>query len=72
MLRKSRRLTIFRALAFLLLGVLSGIQIALYLYDYYDDGIAEFGSLLIGLAMLAASIGFVAYSYRQKRPRDQA
>lgn len=62
---KLQPLSLFRALAIYVLGLVSGIQIALYLYDYYDDGIAELESLLIGLAMAVLSICFILYSFRK-------
>jgi hypothetical protein len=64
-LEKSKPLSIYRAMGFLALGVISGIQIALYMYDYYDDGVADVKSLLIGIVILIASVSFVLYSFRR-------
>ena len=66
MLERTRQISVFRAIGFLTLGVISGIQIALYMYDYYDDGIADVKSLLIGIGMLLASTSFVLNSFRRK------
>lgn len=59
-------MTMRRAFGILALGVVSGIQIALYLYDYYDDGVADIRSLLIGLGMLVLSVWFTIRSFRPK------
>jgi len=50
-----------------MLGCISGMQIALYMYDYYDDGIADVRSLGIGIVMLLASFGIVLWSFRSPR-----
>lgn len=55
-----------RGLVILALGFVSGMQTALYLYDYYDDGVADVRSLLIGLGMLAVSVWFTIRSFRPK------
>lgn len=60
---RSKQLSLRRVLAVFVLGLVSGAQIALYLYDYYDDGIADPKSLLIGIGMLGASLGFILYSF---------
>lgn len=64
-IRKSKQLTIFRVFGIFLLGLISGIQVALYMYDYYDDGIADYRSLLIGVAMIFLSIAFILYTFRR-------
>ena len=40
----SKRLTLLRVLSISGLGLVSGIQVALYMYDYYDDGVADCSS----------------------------
>lgn len=55
-----------RGLVILALGFVSGMQTALYLYDYYDDGVADVRSLLIGLGMLAVSVWFTIRSFRSE------
>lgn len=55
-----------RGLVILALGFVSGMQTALYLYDYFDDGVADVRSLLIGLGMLAVSVWFAIRSFRSK------
>jgi hypothetical protein len=61
---KSKKITLRRVFGIFLFGLISGIQIALYMYDYYDDGIADYKSLLIGIAMIILSIGFILYTFR--------
>ncbi len=40
--------------------LLAGLQIGLWLADFYDDGVQSPLSLLIGLLILAAGIGIAA------------
>lgn len=54
-----------------LLGVLAGVQVALYLFDRFDDGVAEPLSGWIGVAFLAAGLGVVLWPFvraRRSRP----
>jgi len=67
MLENRKQLSILRAICFVMLGCISGMQIALYMYDYYDDGIADVRSLGIGIVMLLASFGIVLWSFRSPR-----
>jgi len=54
-IHKSKHITLTRVTIIFFLGLISGIQIALYMYDYFDDGVADYKSLLIGIAMIALS-----------------
>jgi hypothetical protein len=63
---KPKPLAFLRVLAVFILGLISGAQIALYLYDYYDDGVADPRSLLIGIVMVGFSVGFIFYSFARK------
>lgn len=65
-IEKSKKVTLLRASGIFLLGVVSGIQVALYLFDFYDDGIADYKSLLIGVIMILLSSGFILYTYRSE------
>ena len=69
-IRKSKKVTILRASGIFILGLISGIQLALYMYDYYDDGIADYKSLLIGIVMIVLSLGFILYTYIGDKPDD--
>jgi len=40
--------------------LLAGIQIGLWLADFFDDGVHEPLSLVIGIAMLATGLGVIA------------
>lgn len=64
----SKELTIPRVFTIYTFGLITGIQIALYMYDFYDDGIADFKSLLIGIVMFVLSIVFILYSFRNTHP----
>lgn len=59
-------LSIYRVVAIYLLGLLCGIQGALYLYDYYDDGIADVRSALIAAGMILVSLGYVGWTFRRR------
>jgi hypothetical protein len=58
-------MSIGRALAIWLLGLIAGIQVALYLFDLYDDGVADWKSGVIGLIFVAAGLLFVASTFRR-------
>jgi hypothetical protein len=60
-----KELSIGRVLAVFAFGLISGIQVALYMYDFYDDGVADIKSLLIGATMVVLSIAFVIFSFRE-------
>jgi hypothetical protein len=68
MLGQRAPISLRRALVFLALGLLTGVQIALYLFDRYDDGVADIRSALIGAALFILSVGFVIWSYRRIVP----
>lgn len=63
-MHKAKEITLLRAFVIFFLGLVSGIQLALYWYDFYDDGIADYKSLLIGIGMGILSIGFILFSFR--------
>lgn len=62
-----RELSLARVLLIYGLGLIAGIQGALYLYDTFDDGVSEPLSGLIALAFVAAGLGFVGWSFRRPR-----
>ncbi|MET0400522.1 MAG: hypothetical protein ABW277_27270 [Longimicrobiaceae bacterium] len=50
--------------------MLAGVQIALYLFDYFDDGVAEPLSGWIGVGLLAAGLAVVLWPFvRARRAR---
>lgn len=61
-----RELGLGRVLLIYLAGLAAGVQLALYLFDRYDDGVADARSLWIALAMIALGIGFVAWTFRSR------
>jgi len=71
-MQKIKELSIFRMLIVFLLGLACGVQTALYLFDYYDDGIADIKSALIAGAMIAFSVGFIIFTFRKKVPRGES
>ena len=48
----------------LLAGIVAGVQCALYLFDVYDDGVAEPFSGLLGLVFVAIALGLALWPYR--------
>ena len=58
-------LSIWRVLLIYLLGLVAGVQGALYLYDTFDDGVSEPLSGGIALAFVAAGLAAIAWSYRR-------
>ena len=69
MLRYRAEISLLRALAFFVAGLIAGIQIALYLFDLYDDGVGDVRSGMIGAALLIVGFGFVMWSYRSRARR---
>lgn len=69
-IEKSQNISLLRVFGIFALSLVSGIQIALYLYDYYDDGIADAKSLLIGIGMVAAALGFILLSFARAKTRQ--
>ena len=66
MLQRRAELSLLRALCILLVGVLAGMQIALYLFDLYDDGVAERLSAVIGVALLILGVMLVLWFFRKR------
>lgn len=62
---RRREFSIWRVLLIYLLGVMAGVQGALYLYDTFDDGVSEPLSGAVALAFAAVGIGVIAWSYRR-------
>ena len=67
MMRRSAELSLARVLAIYAAGAVAGIQIALYMFDLYDDGIADVRSLFIGLLFFVFGLIFVLRSFRARR-----
>ena len=63
MMQRRAELTLTRVLAIYVAGAIAGVQIALYLFDFYDDGVADVRSLLIGLLFLASGLIFAFWSF---------
>lgn len=50
------------------LGLAAGIQVALYLFDRFDDGVADARSGIIGLAFVLLGLGAIAFLFRSRPP----
>ena len=59
-------ITLVRATTSLVLGIVCGMQLGLYMYDYYDDGVADIQSLITGVVMVLCALGFVILQYRSE------
>lgn len=78
-MRRRAPISLWRTLAIYVLGLVAGTQVALYLYDRYDDGVAEPLSGALGALFVLVGIVAVAWTYRGReedqaklRPDDQA
>ena len=66
-------LSIVRVLTVWASGLLAGVQVALYLFDLYDDGVADVRSAWIGIAFVAAGLGLAVRPYlRGRRPEPSS
>jgi hypothetical protein len=55
-----------RVLLVYLAGLVAGVQLALYLFDRYDDGVADARSLWISLAFITIGIGLITWMFRRR------
>lgn len=69
MLGTRAELTLGQVFFFYGWGLLAGAQLALYLYDYFDDGTAEALSGLIGIGLVL--FGTLIILARYRRHADQ-
>jgi SNF family Na+-dependent transporter len=60
-----RDLSLLRVLLIYVLGVLAGVQCALYLFDTFDDGVSEPLSGAIGLLFLLLGVALIARTFRR-------
>lgn len=54
-------------LAIYVAGLAAGVQGALYLYDRYDDGVADWRTGAIALAFVALGLAFIVRTFRKAR-----
>lgn len=64
-MRKTRELTLGRVLLVYAAGIVAGVQGGLYLFDVYDDRVADWRSGAIALAFVAAGLAIIALSFRR-------
>lgn len=62
-----RDVSFFRVALIYVMGLATGVQTALYLYDTWDDGVSEPLSGLIALAFLIASGALIAHTFARAR-----
>ena len=63
---RRQELSAGRVLLIYVAGVIAGVQGGLYLFDVYDDGVADWRSGLIALAFVAAGLALIARSFRRR------
>jgi len=68
-MRTRREVTLGRVLLIYLAGIVAGVQGGLYLFDVYDDSVADWRSGVIALGFVAAGLALVALSFRRPNPR---
>ena len=61
-----RPTSLWQALAVYAAGLVTGVQVALYLFDLYDDGVADPKSGLIGLTFLLVSLTLIVRRWRSR------
>lgn len=67
------RSPLLRTIFIYFLGIVTGAQIMLFIFDYVEDGIAETKSLLIGVGMLLLCLSYIIYTFRaSKKVSDSA
>jgi hypothetical protein len=69
-MQRKRELTLWRVLLIYLAGIFAGVQGALYLFDVYDDGVADWRSGAIALVLVAAGLATIALTFRRRSPPE--
>ena len=69
-MQTERTLSLKRVLAIYAAGLVAGVQGGLYLFDQYDDRVADWRSGAIALALVALGLAFVARTFRSPASRD--
>jgi len=65
-----REITLARVLLIYALGLIAGIQGALYLYDTFDDGMSEPLSGVIALVFVAVGLCAIGIAFRGPRATE--
>jgi hypothetical protein len=60
-----RDLSLARVALIYVLGLLAGVQFALYLFDTFDDGVSEPLSGAIGVLFLLVGVAVIARTFRR-------
>lgn len=63
---KRRELSVGSVVAVYVLGFAAGIQIALYAFDRFDDGVADARSGAIGLVFVAVGLAVIRFLFRSR------
>lgn len=69
---RKRELTFWRVILIYVAGIVAGVQGGLYLFDVYDDSVADWRSGLIALAFVAAGLALIALSFRRPAARSRS
>ena len=63
----ARTLSVRRVVAVYAAGLVAGVQGALYLFDLFDDGVADWRSGAIAVALVGLGVALIARTFRGHR-----
>ena len=63
----AQTLSIRRVVAIYAAGLVAGVQGALYLFDLFDDGVADWRSGAIAVAFVGMGVALIARTFRSHR-----
>ena len=65
-MQSRRELTLGRVFLIYLAGIVAGVQGGLYLFDVYDDRVADWRSGVIALGFVAAGLAAIILTFRRR------
>ena len=65
-MQRSTSIGMGRAFAIYGSGMLAGVQAALYLFDLYDDGVADWRSGVIALVFIGFGLALLIHTFRSR------
>lgn len=61
---RKRLLGVGSVLLVFAIGLVSGVQVALYMFDRFDDGTADWRSLALGIGFVLIGVGLICWLFR--------